>query len=144
DLGSPAGNIPAANGQTVGIVVGGAPTGNGAIAGGSVMNVTPGQLLTPAQYMAVNQIVNSGRQNLQIDTAGVATGGFGTFMAGGTSTTLGSLAVPKQVGINAIGYGENNPFVVNGTANISGALFALQTAPGLASVLNFGNLTIAP
>ncbi|MBX9721833.1 MAG: hypothetical protein K2X81_10595, partial [Candidatus Obscuribacterales bacterium] len=43
--------------------------------GGASMEVTAGQLLTPAQFLALSQVLSSGSQSLHLSTDGMAIGG---------------------------------------------------------------------
>lgn len=144
DLSSPFTTMRTTNSQTVNIQVGGtASATTGAIAGGTLFQINPSQSVTAAQYLAAGQIVNTGRQSLMVGTGGIASGGFASFVAG-SALNISALTVPKQVNIFATGFGSQTPFTVTGAVNVLGALHALQTAPGLDSVLNFGSLTVAP
>ena len=138
DLSSSKANVIAPNSSPTTILAGG-EIKNGRITGGANLLVSPGQLLTPAQYLAVSGAAG-GQQTLQLNMAGQATGGYAVYS--GHSAQLTSLIVPQNVSLNAIGFYSGNPLAVSGIANIYGSLFALQTASNLTAVLNVKDLSI--
>ncbi|MBY0549005.1 MAG: S-layer family protein [Candidatus Obscuribacterales bacterium] len=125
------------------IQVGGSLDTTGAVTGGSIASILPGQLLTPAQALVVSQIASTGFQSLVIAEAGHAIGGFANLHAD-TLSALNSIVVPQNVSLNSIGFTASNPLTVLGAVNIAGSLNALQTAPGITSALNFGSLNLTP
>jgi fibronectin-binding autotransporter adhesin len=93
----------------------------------SPLVVTSGSTLTPAQYVAAMQIVTTGTQSLNINSAGQATGG--TFVSN-TINNLSGLNVPSNVtGIHNFASNPN----LNLTGNLvnSGTLYAVSTNPGV-------------
>lgn len=105
--------------------------------------VQPGQLLTSAQYLAVNQILNAGRQTLLLNHDGIAIGGTASITPN-TVSILNSLNLPGNVALHAIGFTQQTPLSVANATTVAGSLYALQTMPGLTSVMNLGSLTVAP
>jgi uncharacterized protein YkwD len=87
NLGSAAHNVraPLTPGQTVQLTV-----------GKHTDTVHNGQLLTPAEFLAVQQILNSGTQSLVLGTNGAAIGGQFTLPTA-TSASLGALIIPRHV-----------------------------------------------
>lgn len=145
DLGSTVTSQLAPNAGAVQIQTGGTAGSTGAVGGGTLMTVAPGQPLTPAQYMAVSQAIFTGRQGILMNSQGAATGGFATVMAAAASAhSIETMVVPKNVMLGAIGFAAQNPLNTVGSGYIAGTLSMLQTAANVASVLNFGNLTVAP
>ena len=150
DLSSSKSTVPATKAGS--IMVGGKSSG-GSISGAIPMTVAAGQLLTPAQTVAFLQSA-AGSQNLLLNTAGSAIGGSALVsnnsLLPGTNlvnvgASLSSIVIPQGVTLNTVGYNSTNALSVAGASNILGAMYALQTSPGLTSVLNFGNdLTIGP
>lgn len=114
----------------------------GTVIGGTTSQILPGQMLTPAQALVVSQILSTGVQSLAISEAGHAVGGFANLHADNFQS-LSSIIIPQNVSLNSIGFTTANPLSVLGSVNIAGALNTLQTAPNVASALNFGSLTIS-
>lgn len=141
DLGSTTASMTTKATDPVTINVGGTVGTSGAVQGGASTTILPGQLLTPAQYMAVQQILYTGQQTLLIGTDGSAIGGFANLRPNYASN-IGSLTVPQNVSINTIGFDSNSPLNVLGGLNIFGSVYTLQNAPNITSVLNSGNLNI--
>ena len=149
DLASTRASVPSK--ATGSISVGGQLDNKGVITGSSSLTISKGQLLTPAESVALSQAL-SGGQKVVLNASGAATSG--TVWVSSASSlplvtsigaSLSSLVVPHGVDLNAIGYISNNPFSVSGDAQILGSLHMLQTEAGLTSVLNFqNNLTIGP
>ena len=143
DLSSSRTSVTAGANGTIG--AGGQIGANGLIRGSSLMTVTKGQLLTPAQNLALAQGL-AGGQRLLINTQGAASGG-AAYIAPITSvsqagiTNVGSLfstlVIPSGVTITSVGYNTGSPLNVTGESHILGSLYALQSAPGISSVLNF-------
>lgn len=123
------------------INVGGSVGSNGAVQGGTSTTILPGQLLTPAQYIAVQQILYTGQQTLMIGSDGSAVGGFANLRPSYASN-IGSLTVPQNVAINTIGFDSNSPLNIAGNLNILGSIYTLQNAPNITSVLNSANMTL--
>lgn len=141
DLSSSAAALSAGNKSPVNIQMGGSLNG-GTVSGGSSMTVSPGQLVTPAQYVAAFSAIQGSNQTLLLNAQGVATGG--SWNLSSTSVNnLSSLVVPSGVQLNAIGYNSAVPLNVTGNVNIAGLMHSLQTAPNIMSVLNMGNLNVA-
>ncbi|MBX9686832.1 MAG: hypothetical protein K2X27_09030, partial [Candidatus Obscuribacterales bacterium] len=124
------------------INVGGTIGANGVVQGGTSTTITPGQMLTPAQYIAVQQVIHTGQQTLLISGQGDAIGGYANFRPSYASN-IGSLTVPQNVAINSIGFNSSTPLNILGATNIMGSVFNLQTAPNITSVLNLGSLNIS-
>lgn len=134
------------------ITIGGQLGTNGLITGGNQASVFKGQLLTPAQSIALSQSANGGQQVL-LSQIGTALGGTVLFTSSISSSgsspalnignSLSSIVVPKGVILGAIGFNSESPLIVAGASRVLGSMYALQTSPGLSSVLNFSNnLTI--
>lgn len=138
DLSSATASIPG-SGAAV-LLTGGTLSEHGTIVGGTYFEVEHGQLLTPAQSMALSQIANTGAQQVILNGAGQAVGGMVTLTP--TIGPIAELHIPVGVSLNSIGFTAATPFEVEGNAIVNGALYALQTMPHTESVLNFGNLTI--
>src|SRR5207248_1469991 len=96
------------------------------LSGGTKSTVAPGQLLTPAQYMAVSQVLQNGNQTLTLNAQGVATGGFATLTPQQVSAGLQSLVLPSSVSIAGLGFNNKTPLQVTGAATIGGGFYALQ------------------
>ncbi|HNB24388.1 MAG TPA: hypothetical protein PKZ32_18345, partial [Candidatus Melainabacteria bacterium] len=141
DLSSSSAAVSTKNITPVNIVVGGSLQ-HGAVAGGTALTILPGQLVTPAQYLAVLGAMN-GQQTLLLNNQGAAFGGT-TNLSSSNLQNLTGLTVPAGVSVHAIGYNANTPLNVAGSVNIAGAMFNLQTTPNVMAVLNMANLNIAP
>lgn len=137
NLGSMQTNVTAPNTHPVSIRVGDSSGRSG------VMNVAPGQALTPAELLAVTQLMTTGRQTLMLNTSGAATGGSAVVSAASALNSLSALSIPKGVSILSVGTTGANALTVTGAVNLAGSLFALQRAAGLDSFLDFGSLNVA-
>ncbi|MBP7862563.1 hypothetical protein KA183_12845 [bacterium] len=132
----------APNTSSVDISVGGALGANGTISGGDVHTVNPGDMLTAAQLEAVQNIMSGAQQGVILGTQGQAIGGL---ISLGPQNITGSesLVVPNSVSLGLLGFDSSNPFSAGGSSSISGSVYALQNAPNLTSILNFGSLNIS-
>lgn len=132
----------APNTSSVDISVGGALSANGSIAGGTTHTINPGDMLTAAQLEAVQNIMSGANQGVLLGSQGQAIGGLISLapnnIAGGEN-----LIVPNSVSLGLLGFDSSNPFNAGGSSSISGSVYALQNAPNLTSVLNFGSLNIS-
>lgn len=132
----------APNTSSVDISVGGALGANGTISGGSTQTVNPGDMLTAAQLEAVQNIMSGAHQGVLLGAQGQAIGGL--ISLGPQNITGGeSLVVPNSVSLGLLGFDSSNPFNAGGSSSISGSVYALQNAPNLTSILNFGSLNIS-
>lgn len=89
-----------------------------------------------------NEVLRGG-QTLAINDIGQAVGGY-TTIASNSVNNLSSIVVPQNVSLNAIGFNASSPLNVSGSVNVLGSLFALQHEANVVSVLQLGNLNIAP
>jgi hypothetical protein len=142
DLSSTQATIAAPINHPVSIMVGGAMNSSGQVVGGAEISIAPGQMITPAQYVALTQVVQLGSQSIELSVGGTAYGGSFSLVAGQTGE-LSSLVLPTNVSLGGIGFNSSNPFSVTGNASILGNFFSLQTDANSSSILNFGNLTVS-
>jgi fibronectin-binding autotransporter adhesin len=142
DLSSTQATIAAPINHPVSIMVGGAMNSSGQVVGGTEISIAPGQMITPAQYVALTQVVQLGSQSIELSVGGTAYGGSFSLVAGQTGE-LSSLVLPTNVSLGSIGFNSSNPFSVTGNASILGNFFSLQTDANSSSILNFGNLTVS-
>lgn len=106
--------------------------------GQSSHTVTATSMLTPAQAVAVAQILETGRQSLTLGVMGNASGGSMTL----TSTqNLNFLKVPS--GVTVIGdFANTNSISVRGNITNSGTIFAQTANPNFTNlIMNMVNLT---
>jgi hypothetical protein len=75
DLSSHAAEINAAHSAPVNIQVGGITNAAGIVQGGAAKTINPAALITPAEFVAVQQILATGKQNLLLGSRGNAIGG---------------------------------------------------------------------
>src|SRR4030095_4102016 len=91
--------------------------------GGTVTPVVKGQLLTPAQYMALRQSIR-GEQLLQLNQGGAAIGG--QIRLSGNTASLKAFTLPPDVtaivASRSAGHGSQGSFVIRGLADIKGDL----------------------
>ncbi|MDX2107000.1 MAG: hypothetical protein SFY67_11410 [Candidatus Melainabacteria bacterium] len=132
----------APNTSSIDISVGGALGTNGTITGGSTHTVNPGDMLTAAQLEAVQNIMGGAQQGVLLGTQGQAIGGL---ISLGPQNISGAenLVVPNSVSLGLLGFDSSNPFNAGGSSSISGSVYALQNAPNLTSILNFGSLNVS-
>jgi len=126
--------------QPVTILVGGRLDVNGNIFGGTPKIIMPGQMVTAAQYVAMEQAV-SGHQTLVLTSSGTAISGVITLVAGQVNT-LSSVQVPSHVLLDTVGFTSNNPLSVTGATQIFGSFYALQQTANASAVLDSGSLFI--
>src|SRR5262245_3191094 len=62
--------------------------------GAANKTIAPGTMLTPAELVAVNQVLNSGRQSIVLGLAGNATGGR-LNITGDLGASIAGLSVPR-------------------------------------------------
>ena len=142
DLSSTSASILAPNHSPVNIFTGGKANSNGTIYGGTLLSIIPGQLLTPAQYLAVQETMR-GAQTLQIGQYGQAIGGYtSVYSFGIRNQKLESIVVPQNVSMNMIGFGLAKPLDVLGDVSVLGHLYALQNMPNVSSAFRIGNLEV--
>ena len=108
--------------------------------GGQQQNILPGQLLTPAQVVAVYQVMRTGSQSIVIDVSGAAISGsmsIGQNWAG----RIASMTIPQGVSV------LNNASALNLTGNLTnaGSILVNQINPAVSTAtiaaLNIFNQT---
>src|SRR5579883_1913134 len=105
--------------------------------GASTFAIKPGDILTPAQYAALTQVLAGQSQNLHLDTAGRAIGGsFSLSLLPGIQ--LGSLVVPSQVTV--MGAQNSNSLSLAGALLNNGNLLALPTNSSHTFILNAASI----
>ena len=108
--------------------------------GGAAHLVQPGAQLTPAEYMAVQQVMQTGTQQLGLDTAGRAVSGR-VVLDGMVPNGLSSLVIPQ--GVTAINNFANTNALMNITGNLvnSGSLYAVSTDQSVRNaIINANNI----
>lgn len=143
DLTSTAATMAAGNGSPVSIFVGGQLGQSGWLTGGTPVPVSPEQLLTPAQFIAWQQVIHTGGQQLLLQPDGRASAGTFNLTPGKINSGLAALTIPSSVIVQALGYTAEHPLNVTGAAIIDGSLLA-YAEPGSQPVFNFGSLIIGP
>ncbi len=123
------------------IYVGGILSGTGRVRGGTAETITPGELLTPAQYVALGQVTATGHQSLVLTANGAASSGFLTLSPGEVSG-LSGLYVPAGVSLNSIGFTQASPLAVAGASTVNGSLYAFELSRGVTAQLDFGSLVV--
>jgi hypothetical protein len=94
--------------------------------GTSMQTVTGTTSITPAEFLAVQQVLSAGSQSIVVGVAGAATGG--SFVTNTVSQGLSSLVVPS--GVTAIdNFGSSASQVFSGNLVNSGRFFAISTNP---------------
>ncbi len=134
DLSSTQANLNAAhlgNSKAVDITVGGVKT-----------TVTSATLLTPAEMMAVHQVMRAGQQSIQLGSLGNAVGGSFT-LGSRLSQHISNLVIPA--GVTAIDNASRSPNLnLTGNLTNAGNLFVLSTNPAVTaatiSAANINNL----
>jgi len=91
--------------------------------GGREKTVTAGMALTPAQLVAVTQIMATGTQSILLGLGGNATGGSVTMNA---SQNISSLRVPQGVTV-VRDFGTGSPLTVTGNFSNAGTFYAVST-----------------
>ncbi len=106
--------------------------------GGAEKTITPGSHVTPAELVAVQQVLGRGNQRLVLDAAGAAVGG-AFRLSSLAQTQLSSLVIPAGVvGIGRAGRGVD----VTGNLTAAGVLLGVGRASDFS--INAGNVSVAP
>ncbi|MBX9694621.1 MAG: hypothetical protein K2Z81_19700, partial [Cyanobacteria bacterium] len=116
--------------------------------GGAAQTVVPGQLVTPAQYVAVGQVLASGNQTLQISGQGTAVGGT-LNLNNLVSGQVGNIVIPQNVTaiqnfasmsqVNIAGNLQNFGTIAGVTTPggvSSGSIFAMNILNGAGGVIS--------
>jgi hypothetical protein len=98
--------------------------------GGNIRNVQQGELVTPAQLTAINQIATTGRQTIILDNSGTAIGGT---VQVPTNQSLSSLVIPNNV-TALVDFSHQDSLSVIGTLINHGNLYAFSTANNLSTI----------
>src|SRR5262249_52828661 len=95
--------------------------------GQTVVPVTQASFLTPAERIAVSQILRTGNQSLQLNLAGGAVGG-SLVLRGGLSRAISNLVIPQGVTVleNA---GRSGGLALSGNLTNAGNLYLFSTNP---------------
>src|SRR5215470_17681725 len=101
------------------------------VARNTVTTINPGQQVTPAEYLALTQIMQTGTQSLVIASTGAARSGSATITPGSLGGNLSNLFLPRHVNLAGVGFDSSNPLNVTGSATIGGAMHALQNQAGI-------------
>ena len=116
--------------------------------GGAVMNLHPGQLVTPAELTALNQVLATGRQSLVLGGNGTAIGG-SLSIGNGVASMLSSLVIPKNVKV-LDNFGQTGTLNLTGSLTNSGDFYAYSTNPSVTggtisadSIINNANAVIS-
>ncbi|GEM_PF-2659843 len=97
--------------------------------GGTALTVRPDTLLTPAEYVAVSQILKTGTQSIQIGALGAATGGR-VLLSSGLMQNVTNLVLPG--GVTALYNFAGNPnLFLSGNLTNAGKLYAFSSAGGV-------------
>ena len=97
--------------------------GVGIRVGGTMQQFSSGASITPAEFVAIQQVLSAGRQSLNLNTAGAATSG--QFIVGDKSTPLSGLLVPHGVtGVDVFSNGASTN--VLGNLTNFGSIFGLS------------------
>lgn len=107
--------------------------------GNQQRNIQPGDLLTPAESIALQQILAGNSQTLQLNTAGVAVGG--TFSLP-SNTTPGALTIPTGV-ILVQDVSATSAINVLGAVNNAGTIYAVSSMAGATATLSALSITNA-
>ncbi|HEY9791871.1 MAG TPA: hypothetical protein V6D22_15810, partial [Candidatus Obscuribacterales bacterium] len=99
---------------------------------GRQMTVLPTSMLTPAEMLAVSQIVSVGHQSIQLGLHGNAVGGSFVFNPA-SGVNLSALSVPQNV-TGIINFQQATPLTITGGLSDLGSLFALTVNPSINSV----------
>lgn len=108
--------------------------------GQTLLSVLPGQMLTPAEMVAVYQVMRAGTQNIVLGASGAAIGGTVT-IGPHLSSALASLTIPHGVTLIS----NSSSLKVSGNVIDSGNLFLTSTSPGVQMVSLVANtISIGP
>jgi len=112
-------------------------------AAGQSRTLSPGDLITPAEFVALNQVLSAGSQIIQLDTAGRASGGsfdLSSFQTG----QLTGLVVPEAV--VAIASQGGSSLNVSGNLITQGILVGLPTAANTTNTVSViaGLINVGP
>ena len=139
DLSSTIATLTSRNSTPISVLIGGRESG-GNITGASSQVIKPGQLVTPAEYVAVFEALH-GNQTLLLGPQANAIGGAFS-LSSNYVQNLSSLTVPKNVTLDAIGFTSAKPLNVSGNINDYGSIFTLEKVPSAAASINATNVNI--
>jgi adhesin HecA-like repeat protein len=100
------------------------------VVGGHRQTVAPGSLLTPAEAVAVQQVLSSGRQTIVLGTYGNATGGS---LILPSQQALSSLVVPR--GVTAVRDFAPSQMSLTGNFTNAGRFYAVSTDAGMTNAM---------
>ena len=106
--------------------------------GGHLMSVTAGTSLTPAEALAVQQLLNTNTQSLGIGALGNAVAGSAVLSP---SAAISSLTVPT--GVTVVRDFTNSPLTMTGDISNAGRFFAFATPGATVASLQVNNLVNA-
>jgi hypothetical protein len=107
--------------------------------GGTQLNVTSTTQLTPAERLAVYQVVNTGQQSVILDAQGSASGGTVT-LSSHLSQELGNLVIPNGVTvIDSTKFGSLN---LSGNLTDAGTLYVTNTSATNHVVIDANNISV--
>jgi hypothetical protein len=107
--------------------------------GGTQLNVTSTTQLTPAERLAVYQVINSGQQSVVLDSQGSASGGTVT-LSSHLSQELGNLVIPK--GVTVIDSTKSGSLNFSGNLTDAGTLYVTSTNPTNHVVIDANNISV--
>lgn len=143
DLGTSARSIPAATAVTTSARTTGPMQ---FVSGGATRTVSPSDLLTPAEFVALSQILATGRQTLTLNASGTAVGGNFALNAA-LAQTINALTIPQGV---TAAHNFGTAAALNLAANLTnaGTFYAFSSNPAVtgasiaaANISNAGLLT---
>ena len=141
NLGSSQSVIQASNSVPVTIMLGGFLSSTGVMMGGVRETIMPGQMVTAAQYVAMQQVATTGQQTLVLSNHGTAISGLITLAAGQVSP-LSNIEDPRNVIIDTVGFTTSNPLNVTGSTQVFGSIYTLQQTANVTAALDSGSLFV--
>lgn len=103
------------------------------VVGGQAKNVTPSTMLTPAETVALKQVLNTGQQSIILDSSRTAAGG--SFVLNSSlMQRINSLVIPP--GVTAVAAFSQSPaFTMSGDLTNAGIFCAVSTNPAISHVI---------
>lgn len=116
------------------------------VTGSTARIISPSDLLTPAEFVALSQIMTTGRQTLSLNAAGTAIGG-NFALSAALSQAISALSIPQGVTV-VRNFGAASALSLAGNLTNAGTFYAFSSSPTVttasitaANITNAGLLT---
>ena len=108
--------------------------------GGNLMSFQPKDKVTPAEFVAIRQILSGGSQTIDLDSQGGAVGGFFNLPQVSTPGHIASLVIPANV--TALDPVTKPHLNITNVINVDGLFLGLPGTPGRALFIRTGAIDV--